>query len=390
MKTRILKHPGPLVPYDECDMVFARVGLASGTPDYEEYYGRRPDLREVDDRLRALRGLASPGTRMYSPGPAAVVESVFAASDVMAEAVERHAAAGDFSSESLGPATREGGGPRHEFDTSDGRALTRFVKQAALFLGAHDVGIAPLDPGFVYSHRGRTHFGEQVDLGHTHAIVLVFEMRPEFVGSSPELSATCETGRVYQALAAASFSLADALQRMGLAARAHVDANYLVLCAPLAEMAGLGEVGRNGVLVHHTYGPGVRLGVVTVDADLEVDERGCWGIADFCRVCGKCAENCPSASIQKGDPVEVRGALKWPIDPERCYKYWRSLGTDCGLCLRTCPFAKPDTRLHRFVRWLVRDSTRLHRAVLWADDLVYGRKPGAKAPPLLASDPAGD
>ncbi len=383
MKTRFLKHPGPLVPYDERDMVFARVRLRAGTPEYERYYGRRPEMREPDDRLRALRGLAAPGTRMYRPGQAAVVESVFAASDVMAGAVETQGAAGGPTTESPGPA-------RHAFDVSDGRALTRFVKEAALFLGADDVGVAPLDPGLVYSHRGRTHFGEPVDLRHTHAIVLVFEMRPAFVGSSPELSATCETGRVYQALAAASFSLADALQRMGLSARAHVDANYLVLCTPLAELAGLGEVGRNGVLVHRTLGPGVRLGVVTVDAPLQADERGCWGIADFCTVCGKCAENCPSGSIVRGEPVEVRGALKWPIDPDRCYKYWRTLGTDCGLCLRTCPFAKPDTWLHRFVRWIIRDSTSLHGLMLRADDLVYGRKPEAKAPPLLASDRGGD
>jgi ferredoxin len=378
------------VRYDERDMVFARAALGEGTPEYEEYYGRHPQMREADDRLRALRGLAAPGTRMYRPDQAAVVESVFAASDVMAEAVERSSASSEFSSESLGPSHNEAGGPRHAFDTSDRRALTRLVKQAALFLGADDVGIAPLEPGFVYSHRGRTHFGDKVDLGHSHAVVLVFEMRPAFYGSSPELSATCETGRVYQALAAASFSLADALRRMGLSARAHVDANYLVLCAPLAELAGLGEVGRNGVLVHHTYGPGVRLGVVTVDADLEADERGCWGIADFCRVCGKCAENCPSGSILKGEPVEVRGALKWPIDPERCYKYWRTLGTDCGLCLRTCPFAKPDTWLHRFVRWLIRDSTSLHRLMLRADDLFYGRNPDPRPPPLLASSAVDD
>lgn len=375
MKTRYIRHPGPLLPYDERDMVFARARLRAGTPEYEEYYARKPEKREPDDRLRALRGLAAPGTRMYRPDQAALVEAVFEASESVARIAERH-----------GPA----GGAQHAFDTSDSRALTRFVKDAALFLGADDVGITPLDPGLVYSHRGRTHFGDVVDLRHSHAIVLVFEMMPAFYGSSPELSATCETGRVYLALAAASFTLADALQRLGLAARAHVDANYLVLATPLAEQAGLGEVGRNGVLVHRTYGPGVRIGVVTVEADLESDARGCWGIADFCRVCGKCAENCPSGSILGGEPVEVRGALKWPIDADRCYKYWRTLGTDCGLCLRTCPFAKPDTWLHQFVRWLVRDSTRMHRLMLWADDLVYGRKPDPKAPPLLASVPADD
>lgn len=391
MRTGRLQDPGPLEPFDERDTIFARVRLRPSTHDYDEYYGRRPELREADDRLRALRGLAAPSTRCYRPGPAAIVEATFEASDLVAEAIDRIAGSAEVDDvpEGLGPAAPTGDGPRHGFDIGDRSALTRFVRQAALFLGADDVGIAPLESAFVYTHRGRRRPGEEVDLGHGHAIVLVQAMRHPYVLSSPEMSSTCETGRVYQSLAAACFTLAAALRRFGLAARAHVDSNYLVICPPLADRAGLGELGRNGVLIHHTYGPGVRLGVVTLDADLEAGEPGCWGIAEFCKRCGKCAENCPSGAIMKGEPRVVRGALKWPIDPERCYKYWRSLGTDCGLCLKSCPFAKPDTRLHRLVRWLIRDSTILHRSMLRADDLVYGREPRPYDPPLLGNGSAG-
>jgi epoxyqueuosine reductase QueG len=162
-----------------------------------------------------------------------------------------------------------------------------------------------------------------------------------------------------------------------------------VICPPLAEMAGLGEVGRNGVLVHRRFGPGVRISVVTVDAELVTDEPGCWGIADFCRVCAKCADNCPSGSIPAGGPVKMRGAIKWPLDPDRCYKYWRTLGTDCGLCLRTCPFAKPDTALHRLVRATIRETAVFNKLMLRADDLIYGRRPDAVAPPWLGIGPCG-
>jgi ferredoxin len=382
MRTQRLTNPGSLIAFDERDTVFARIRLVRGTPEHEAYYEANPELLEADEKMRALRGIAAPGTRCYRPGEAAIVEATFEASDLVAQAVDRIASSARVP-EGLGPSAAPEDGPRHAFDATDAGALTRFVREASLFLGADDVGIARLDPAFVYTHRGRRSFGEEVELDHTHAIVLVMAMRHPYVLSSPEMTSTCETGLVYQRSAAACFSLASALGRFGLEARAHVDSNYLVICPPLAVDAGLGELGRNGVLIHHTFGPGVRLGVVTVKAELEADGPGCWGIADFCARCGKCADNCPSGAIVRGEPTEVRGALKWPIDPVRCYRYWRTLGTDCGLCLRTCPFAKPDTPLHRFVRWLIRDSTSLHTTMLRADDLVYGRKPRTIPPPLL-------
>jgi ferredoxin len=373
-----LRHPGPFEPYDERDTVFARVALEPGTAHYRDYYRRRPELERGDGVLRNLRGLATPGTMRYRPGEAALVDGIFATSELVARALDASPA---FSG-------AEGtGAARHDLADGDPAALTRLVRDAAFFLGADDVGIAPLEPGFVYTHRGRRRFGEEVELDHTHAVILVQAMRHEYVLTAPEMTSTCETARVYQGLAAACHALAAALDRLGIAARAHVDSNYVVICPPLAESAGLGEVGRNGVLVHRTHGPGVRLGVVTVGADLVADAPRSWGVAEFCRVCGKCADNCPAGAISRDDPVVVRGALKWPMDPQRCYKYWRTLGTDCGLCLRTCPFAKPDTALHRLVRGVVRATAALDRPMLWADDLLYGRRPRVVAPPRLEVGP---
>jgi ferredoxin len=373
MRPKSLVHPGPFEPYDERDTVFARTRLKPGTEQYEEYYARRPQWQERDDRTRALRNLASPGTRRYRPGAGALVDATFEGSDVVAAAIDAADKGPPFgrTPSTLGLAeTGEFLGPRHPCEFSD-------------------VGIAPLDPEFVYTHRGRPEsaFGEPITLKHTHAAVLAFPMRDDLVRSSPEMTATAETGRVYQVLSAACFMLADALKRMGIPARGHVDTSYLVIVPPLGVAAGLGELGRNGFLIHPTFGPGVRLGAVTFHADCAVDPEVCHGIADFCRVCGKCADNCPAKAIPEGEPEVLRGALKWPMRPARCYHYWRTQGTDCGLCIRTCPFAKPDTSLHKFVRWAIRGSTALNRFFLWCDDRIYGASPPSQPPPILTEGP---
>lgn len=382
---KALKQPGPLTPFDERESVFTRARLKPGEPRHDAYYAAHPEQREGDARTRALPNLASPGGHAYRPVEAALVQAQFEASDLIAAAVEQRGDRGGGGTPA-GLGAEAPTAPHVLADTSsDG--LARMVKDCARFLGADDVGIAPLDPAHVYSHRGRPleQHGVEPKLEHRVAVVLVFRMRHAMIQAGPEMIATAETARVYQQSAAAAFALADMLQRCGLAARAHVDSNYLVVCPPLAVAAGLGELGRNGVLIHPVFGPELRLSVVTVDADIALDSPGCWGIADFCRDCAKCAELCPSAAIPAGATTVERGAEKWPLDDARCYQHWRTLGTDCGICLRVCPFAKPDTTLHRWVRRIAARTSRLTKFFLWWDDRLYGHSGRPRRVPRLGA-----
>ncbi len=370
---RGLKKPGPLEAFDQRDSVFTRARLQPGTAIHDEHYARRPEHWEADHRTRKLPHLASPGGQRFETQAALLTQSQFAASDLIAEAVEgsEHVSGGQVPE---GLAHGPSAGTEFALDDSSPAGLSAFAKDASLFLGADDSGVTAMDSSYLYSHRGRPldKHGEVPELKHGHAIVLVFAMRPEYVSSGPELISTAEVARVYQKAAAACFALADSLRRLGHSARAHVDSNYLVVCPPLAVDAGLGELGRHGILIHPRLGSGVRLGVVTTDAELAPDGPGNWGIAEFCRSCEKCAKLCPAAAIPTGDSSVVRGAEKWPLNAERCYHHWRTQGTDCGICLRVCPFTKPDTPLHRFVRRTVAATSIFNRAFVWMDDLFYG------------------
>ncbi len=386
---RPLDRPGPLEPFDQRDSVFTRARLKPGDPHYDDYYARHPEREKVDGSSRALPNLATPGGHAYREVEAALVQAQFEASDLIASAVEARSDRGGGGT----PAGLGSGASSASIEKTDRSPaeLARLVKDTARFLGADDVGVAPLDPAQVYSHRGRPleRYGDPVDLPHRSAVVMVFRMRHEMVQAGPEMIATAETARVYQQAAAACFAMADMLQRLGLAARAHVDSNYLLICPPLAVDAGLGELGRNGVLIHPVFGPELRLGVVTVDVEIARDEPGCWGIADFCRGCAKCAELCPSAAIPAGETCISRGAEKWPLDADRCYHLWRTMGTDCGVCLRVCPFAKPDTPLHRMVRRVAARTSRFTKFFLWWDNRLYGHSSRPRRVPRIGGRESG-
>ena len=168
----------------------------------------------------------------------------------------------------------------------------------------------------------------------------------------------------------------------GLGYRAIPCGNDTACSIPIAIDAGLGELGRNGLLITPKFGPRVRLAKVFTDLPMVLDRPIEFGVWDFCMACGKCAINCPSGAIMRGNPTgkprnisNRDGIFRWPINAEACLSFWRSNGNDCSNCIRVCPFNKTSGFLHDLVRWGIRNFHWLDRFFLWMDDIFgYGKK----------------
>lgn len=263
-------------------------------------------------------------------------------------------------------------------------AATRHIREVARYFGADLVGFTGLDDGFIYTHAGHEsgamaqRGGEPIELGHQYAVVMAFEMDYRLVSSSPSFIDAAEVGRGYVRAGMTAVSLAAYLRELGWPARAHTVRNEQVLHVPLAVKAGLGELGRNGFLVTARYGPRVRLSTVTTTLPLAPDKPVDIGVASFCRACLKCSHCCPSQSIPAGGPEWVRGAHKWPINGDTCLAFWESAPTrwcNCNVCIKVCPWNKPDTWWHGLAASAVRRLPWLVRPLVWIDDVIYGRNP---------------
>lgn len=354
----------PTRRFDERDIMFARARLQPGSDRYKAYYTMRPEYEAKDQLFRAQPGLLSPDSKYADRILFAVPEASFTLTDAMHVMVEGE------------PIPEQVALPENP-------TRTEFVKSLACYLGALDVGITVLKPEHVYSHigRGPGEWGAPLEVEHKYAIAFTVEMDHEIMGNAPDASVVMESARQYVEAGRVAVQLAQVIRNWGYPARAHMDGNYRVICPLVARDAGLGEIGRMGLLMTPRFGPRVRIAVVTTDLELMPDQvPPDPSMIDFCTLCGKCAENCPPKAISFDGRVEVDGALRWQIDSDKCFRYWNAIGTDCGRCMSICPYSHPDNIYHNVVRWGNAHSSAFRHAALWLDDLFYGKQPARRKP----------
>ncbi len=343
---------------DERDIMFARGRLRPGSPEFDAYYLQRPENLAGDNRTRSLPGLLSPEAEKAEPLAFAAADAGFRITEALRDAVD---------------------GPVAELQQhSMPEAWTRRLKELARRWGAVDVGVASLEPEHIYTPigRGTGGWGNEVTLDHHWAIAFTVEMDHREVAHAPEAPVVAESARQYVESAKIAVHLASVIRDQGWPARAHIDGNYRVIAPLVARAAGLGEIGRMGLLMTPRLGPRVRIGVVTTDLPLLPDPPGeDLTVLDFCSICSKCADNCPVGAIPDGDRIVMERGRRWVIDDETCYRYWNVIGTDCATCMKVCPYSHPDNPIHNLVRKAIRVGPGTRNLMLWMDDVVYGRKP---------------
>ncbi|HIE05286.1 MAG TPA: reductive dehalogenase [bacterium (Candidatus Stahlbacteria)] len=223
--------------------------------------------------------------------------------------------------------------------------ITNIIKDIAQFYGSSLVGISRIDQRWLYSHNQK---GEEIEIGDDFkfAVVMAIAMDPERIRRSPDFVASAESALGYSRMAFSVACLAEFIRYLGY--QAIPMGNDIALSIPMAIDAELGELGRNGLLITHQFGPCVRICKVFTDLPLRPDQPIEFGVKSFCEGCRKCVEACEVEAISdaKKPSYDIacasnsRGILRWAVDHERCYQFWIENGTDCSSCIAACPFTK--------------------------------------------------
>ncbi|MBD3278087.1 MAG: 4Fe-4S dicluster domain-containing protein [Candidatus Aegiribacteria sp.] len=231
----------------------------------------------------------------------------------------------------------------YEFPTPE--TASKNIMAVAKRFGASKVGITKLDDAWLYSHRRS---GSPVALPDEArwAVVMLVEMKEELIARSPDLAAAAESGRGYSRMAALSGAIGEYMRLLGYYARSC--GNDTALSIPLAMDAGLGVMGRSGLLLTREFGPRVRICKVITDLELLPTENEYPIMERVCGGCTLCAKACEADALSfAGEPTyEILtksnnpGVLRWQFNPEKCFDYWLDIGRDCSNCIAACPAAK--------------------------------------------------
>jgi len=347
---------------DERDTMFSRNELKKDTNNYIEYYKSQPENESIDNTIKDNPGLLSPSSGNYDKLMFSSSKASFFTIDALKLKVN-----GNVSSEKV------------ILDKND---ISKYIKNWTKKLGALNVGFTELRDYHKYSYRGRgEYYGNEVTMDHSFAIAFTVEMDFDAVKSGPLGPIVMESAQQYLESGAIAVQLAEFIRQLGYPARAHIDGNYEVVCPLVAKDAGLGEIGRMGLLMTPSLGPRVRIAVVTTDLPLNVDKPANEpSVIDFCTNCKKCAVNCPSNAISYNDREDINGVIRWQINQESCFDFWTKSGTDCGRCMSVCPYSHPDNLLHNIVRFGIKNSSIFSRLALYFDDAIYGKNPTVKKP----------
>jgi len=270
------------------------------------------------------------------------------------------------------------------FDASDPAHNSLAVKKAAELFGAVSTGICKLDRRWIYSKGFRlpesTEFEIDIPEDYQYVVNFIVEMPYRHAKFLPSFLGSAGTGYGYSKMAITAGLVAQFIRQLGY--KAIPCGNDTAMSIPYAIQAGLGELGRNGLLITPKYGPRVRLCKIFTNLPLVCDEPIEFGVAEFCKVCKQCAKLCPGNAMNEGERTtegynvsNSHGPLKWYVDGEKCHMYWTKSRCDCGMCIRVCPFNKSLGLLHDATRWFIERFPMLDWSILQGEKaLGYGNQ----------------
>ncbi len=213
-------------------------------------------------------------------------------------------------------------------DAEDFEALKKLMED----LGIKSYGSCLLESEDIYAGNG---------IPHPHALVISIPMDKEIFRTVPSMEAQIEVMRVYGETGHGVNEISRFLRERGYTAAPNHSMGGSVDYAKAGKKAGLGYLGRNGMLLTPESGSCHRLAVVYTsitnwDQFLPPRKDYSW-MGEFCDRCGKCVKSCPSAAIRQVPEVDDFGNVS-VVEYEKCCSGFSHYG--CGVCIGECPFTK--------------------------------------------------
>ncbi len=212
-------------------------------------------------------------------------------------------------------------------------------------LGIDLVGFAPIVEDFMFEN---DHVGG-IEVLYENAIVLGMEMDYEAIETAPEPPAGIESLNIYAELGEATNKLTNFIRSKGYRAIGCHPLGGPILYPAMAVKAGLGKIGRQGLLITRRFGPRQRLSVISVNISPLPDvAQETVDVEQYCKKCKRCVNLCPVNAIYD-EPIVKENGIVTRIDGEKCIEHFYKT-TGCSVCIKECPFHKIGYKAQFYAR----------------------------------------
>lgn len=226
---------------------------------------------------------------------------------------------------SLATLARNPEAPEISADPAFIEELESFILQ----LGASSIGYTKVPARWVFKEKA---------IAYDNAIIFAMEMDKKRIDTAPSIPCMMTVMETYRDQGRIANKVAAKLRKHGYGAHAGHPLNGMALYPPLAQSAGLGWIGLNGIIITPEHGPRVRLAAVfTSIENLPFSEENDHGwIEEYCRSCRVCIKKCPPGALFGEAEQHDSGRLTY-VENKLCFQYFNDY-YGCSVCVAVCPF----------------------------------------------------
>ena len=206
-------------------------------------------------------------------------------------------------------------------------------KEYGKSLGIDEIGFTKIPKQLIFKDRA---------VCYDNAIVFIKEMDKNTISKAPSIETLETVFETYDTLGILTNKLTDYLRKNNFYAQASHPLGGLVLYPPLAQKAGLGWLGKHGLLITPKFGSRQRIAAIFTNIDnlpYHNNNKHQW-IEEFCNICNKCVRKCPPKAIFD-TPIIHPSKRETHIDRSKCLPYFNN-NYGCSICLKECVFSNLD------------------------------------------------
>ena len=168
------------------------------------------------------------------------------------------------------------------------------------------------------------------------------DMKKSSMKKAPSVRTSKEVWRAYAGLGKIVNQLSGYLRKRGFQAQAGPALGGETNYPYLAQKAGLGYIGKHGLLISEGNGPSQRIAAVYTNIEnlpfTDYDDYS-W-VQNFCETCNRCVRTCPAQAIFK-ETQQLENGAKRHIDYKKCAVPF-STTAGCSVCIKECTFFNTD------------------------------------------------